>query len=79
MRNKQWFLSQAILLLLKNAFKDLKLNKVWLMTFSTNIKARRLYTKVGFKKEGVLKEDYLLRGEFHDIVRMAVLKKDFQK
>lgn len=56
-------------------FKKLKLHKIWLIHYSTNKKAAHLYKKAGFKKEGVLKDEYYWRNEYHDMVRMAIIKK----
>lgn len=67
----------AIRLILSFAFKKLKLHKVWLMRWSTNKKAEHLYKKLGFKEEGVLKDEYFWKGKYHDIVRMGILSKDF--
>ena len=66
--------AQRILpLLVKYAFKKLKLHKVWLMYWKENTKAGHLYSKLGFKKEGVLKDEYFWRGKYHDIIRMAMI------
>lgn len=44
------------------AFQVLNLNKVFLYTFTSNIRANKLYEKVGFKLEGVLSEHTYKRG-----------------
>ena len=67
--------AQEILPSLVNcAFKKLKLHKVWLMHWKENKKAGHLYKKLGFKNEGILKDEYYWHGKYHDIVRMAVIK-----
>lgn len=53
---------KASLLLLEYAFFELKINKVYLYTEVDNIPAQRLFEKVGFKKEGLLKEDLIYNG-----------------
>jgi len=55
------------------SFKKLKLHKVWLMHWKENKKADHLYKKIGFKKEGLLKDEYFWQGRYHDMVRMAIL------
>ena len=49
------------------------LHKVWLMCFRTNERAQRTYARVGFREEGVLRDEYFHDGAWHDMVRMAVL------
>lgn len=66
--------AQEILSMLTNfAFKNLDLHKIWLMYWRENKKAEHLYKKLGFKKEGILKDEYFWKGEYHDMVRMAII------
>ncbi|MBP3308774.1 MAG: GNAT family N-acetyltransferase [Clostridia bacterium] len=53
---------QSSKLLLDYAFNELKLNKVYLYTEVDNISAQRLFERVGFEKEGLLREDLIYRG-----------------
>jgi RimJ/RimL family protein N-acetyltransferase len=53
------------------------LHKVWLMCFRTNERARRTYERVGFVQEGVLREEYFHDDEWHDMVRMSVLAREW--
>jgi len=57
------------------AFKNLGLHKIWLMHWKENKKADHLYKKLGFKKEGVLKDEYFWQGKYHDMIRMAIISK----
>src|SRR3989344_6144944 len=57
------------------AFKKLKLHKVWLMHWKENKKAGHLYKKLGFIKEGILKDEYYWHGKYHDMIRMAIISK----
>ena len=65
----------AIKRLLKIAFSQLNLHKVWLVVFEENEKARGLYRKCGFREEGILQDEYLVKGEYHNMIRMAILNK----
>lgn len=67
------YAKEAISSLVKLAFKKLKLHKIWLIHWRENKKAEHLYKKLGFIKEGILKDEYFWRGKYHDMVRMAVL------
>lgn len=69
------YAEEAIRLLLNYAFKKLKLHKIWGVCWATNQKAWHIYKKIGFKKEGLLRDEYFWRGRYHDLIRMAVIKK----
>lgn len=53
------------------------LHKVWLMAFRKNERARRTYARVGFVDEGTLRDEYFHEGTWHDMVRMAVLAREW--
>ena len=57
-------------------FEKLGVNKIWLNARANNLRAVAAYEKAGFKVEGILKEDDYFEGEFVDIVRFGLLKKD---
>lgn len=63
--------------LLKYAFEILKLNKVYLNVDADNVAACNLYEKLGFRCEGVFKEDILHREKLIDRKRYAILKKEW--
>ena len=37
------------------------------------------YEKCGFKREGVLRHDLYVNGEYHDSIIMGILKDEFKK
>lgn len=63
--------------LLKYSFEILKLNKVYLNVDADNVAACNLYEKLGFRCEGVFKEDILHREKLIDRKRYAILKKEW--
>ncbi|MBU7011990.1 MAG: GNAT family N-acetyltransferase [Theionarchaea archaeon] len=71
--------TEAILLALKLAFEGLNLNRVYLRTFSENKRAQKCYEKVGFKKEGVLREDSFKSGKYVDSFIYSVLAREYLK
>jgi RimJ/RimL family protein N-acetyltransferase len=69
---------EAIRELLRIAFTELELNRVYLTTEIGNLPAVRAYEKVGFTREGHLRE--VLRkpdGSYVDIYSYSILKKEF--
>jgi len=63
---------------LKIAFEELGLNRVYLTVFADNIPAIKSYEKAGFKKEGVLRQDFYDGEKYRDIVHMAVLHDEWR-
>lgn len=70
----------AIMKVLSFAFgqNGFGLNKVYLNVFAENVRSRTLYAKIGFVQEGVLRQEYLLGDEYHDMVRMSMLRGEWE-
>jgi len=58
-------------------FEALAINKVELLTLTSHKRNIRLVEKIGFKKEGVLKEQYFMHGAFQDAIAYGMLKSEF--
>lgn len=56
------------------AFDRMNLERVSLVVFPSNVAARRTYERVGFVEEGVQRRAFWKRGEYHDLVHMAVFR-----
>lgn len=56
----------AMRAILRYLFEETGANRVWLDTFSHNVRAQHVYQKLGFKKEGHLREALLFNGAYHD-------------
>lgn len=63
---------------LKWMFYKLGVHRVTLECYATNLRATRFYKKIGFKKEGVLREAVLINRKYHDIISFGMLKRDFK-
>lgn len=57
--------------LLRFAFQDLNLRKVYLYVLNHNQAAVRTFEKAGFTSEGVLKDEFFVAGKYEDALRMA--------
>ena len=60
--------------MIRYGFETLGLNRVYLRVLADNPAAIRSYEKAGFQKEGLLRQDVFLEGEFKDVVWMAAVK-----
>ena len=68
---------RAAHLLLKRAFGELGLHKVWLIVRSDNEKGRRIWTSVGFQEEGLLRDEYFVKEKYYDMVRFGLLAPEY--
>lgn len=65
--------TDAVERLLKFAFRDKNLHRVYLHVLSHNAAAVRIYRKTGFRKEGVMKDAAFIDGRHVDVLMMAIL------
>lgn len=59
-------------------FRKFHLDKIYLNVRADNQAALRMYRKAGFAKEGFLRSEWLFRGRRLDIVRMGILREDWE-
>ncbi len=65
-------------LMQRYGFDKLNLNRIWLGVNAANERAVRAYEKAGFVREGLLRQEQFRNGTYYDVVRMAVLRADYQ-
>lgn len=70
------FGTEAVELLLRYAFDYLNLHKVYCKTNAEN-PAVGLYKNIGFKQEGMLREQSYEYGEYVDKIKMGILAREF--
>lgn len=73
------FATQAVQLAMDYAFKILNLHKLSLVVDCQNERAINVYRKLGFKEEGLLKEEYFADGKYRDAYCMAIFQNEFFK
>jgi RimJ/RimL family protein N-acetyltransferase len=71
--------SEAVQLLLQFGFRDLNLNRVYLQVFETNSRAIAVYEKVGFVREGTLRQAAYVNGEYCGVIVMGILREDYER
>ena len=69
--------SDALRVILRFCFREINLNKVALKTYSFNTPAIQCFEKLGFKTEGVLRQELFRDGQFHDTLAMGVLRSEW--
>ena len=63
--------------MLRIAFEEMGLERVYLNVLSDNDRARHMYEKAGFRYEGCFRRHLKLRGEWRDWAWYAVLKDEW--
>jgi diamine N-acetyltransferase len=71
------FATQAVVLAMDYAFKILNLHKLSLVVDSENERAINVYRKLGFKEEGLLRQEYFADGMYRDAYCMAIFQNEF--
>ncbi len=71
------YATEATRLMVAYAFETLNLNRVWLHLHETNTYGIKAYEKVGFRKEGVLRQDTSRDGRYVDASAMGFLRADW--
>lgn len=71
--------TEATRLVVGYAFETLNLNRVWLHVYEYNGRGLRAYEKVGFRREGVLRQDIFRDGRYWDTITMAILREEWEK
>lgn len=65
-------------LIIEFAFHRLNLHKVWLTVDADNLAGIRCYEKVGFRKDGVLRDEVFRNGVYDDRILMSILRQEFK-
>lgn len=65
--------------IIKIAFEQLNLQRVYLCVFSDNVRAKKFYKKIGFLYEGTFRKHMLSKdGQLHDLEWYAILKEEME-
>ncbi|WP_228098033.1 spermidine N1-acetyltransferase [Chitinilyticum piscinae] len=59
------------------AFTTLNLYKLSLIVDCANAPAIHVYSKLGFREEGILRHEFFVNGEYRDVIRMAIFQPDY--
>ena len=69
--------SDAIVTLLRFAFYEMNLHRVWLTVLEYNERAIACYRKCGFQEEARLRQDIYRHGRYWDFIEMGILRDEF--
>lgn len=72
------FGTEQYIILVKLGFDHFNLNRIYFGTHEKNIGTQKIYQKLGFLREGIMRQDYF-RNEYADIYQYAVLKNEYNE
>ena len=70
--------TEAMEMLVEYGFNTLNMNRIELTVYEFNIRAYKLYQKVGFIEEGRKRQARYHNGRYHDEIIMAILREDWE-
>jgi RimJ/RimL family protein N-acetyltransferase len=79
-RPEEWgkgYGTEAALLMLRHAFEELNLHRVFLRVYEYNARGQKSYAKLGFVEEGRMRQAHYRHGAYHDVLLMSVLADEF--
>ena len=65
--------------ILKQGFTELGLNRIEIKCATGNQKSQAIAKRLGFTKEGILRQAELVNGKFHDLYLYSLLKQEWEK
>jgi RimJ/RimL family protein N-acetyltransferase len=74
----QGIMTEAARAVVRFGFEELALNRIFAGHFEGNHASRRVQKKLGFRYEGVLRQDVVKDGRPVDHVMMALLREEFE-
>ena len=73
------YATEARILMLKHAFYDKGLERIWANVHEDNIGSLKMLEKCGYKREGLLRKASYVNGEFKNMFILSVLKENFEE
>jgi RimJ/RimL family protein N-acetyltransferase len=70
--------SDAVRAMLKTAFREMNLHRVFLRVHEDNVRGIRCYEKVGFQHEGTMRESVFKGEDYYDVHFMSILESEFE-
>ena len=71
------YATDALFTLVDYGFQEVNLHRIWAEIYEFNIPSIKLFEKVGFKREGQLRENYFVDGRYWDSYRYSILENEW--
>ena len=69
--------TESVTLAVDYIFEQLNLNRVEVKILDYNVASQRIFEKLGFVKEGILRDSIFKNGKYNDLFVYGLLKKDY--
>jgi len=73
----QGLMPEALQALIRFGFEEMKLNRIEATVHVENMRSQRVLAKLGFQREGLLREYYCREGIYNDQVQYSLLKREW--
>ena len=73
------YATEAIKLVCRHSFSSIGLNKITAGIYSVNKGSEKAFINAGFKREGLLQDQYVFEGGFVDKIIMGLTKRQFEE
>jgi ribosomal-protein-alanine N-acetyltransferase len=70
----QGLMPEALRALIKYGFEVMELNRIEATTHTSNQRSQRVLAKLGFKREGLLRDYYCRDGKYNDQIQFSLLR-----
>lgn len=77
--DNQGYAEDTCKILFKYGFDELNLNKIWTEIYEFDDKKYILYSKLGFKQDGLLRENYFYDGKWWNSRIMSLLSEEYRR
>lgn len=75
----QGFMTEALSAAIDKAFFEKGINRIQAITYIDNLASCRLLEKLGFLREGTIRDKHLFRGQYYDHYCYSVLKREWRR
>jgi ribosomal-protein-alanine N-acetyltransferase len=75
----QGIMTEALMEMLRFGFEEMDLNRIQVMVAPRNERSTRLVLRLGFKKEGVLRDNFVFKGKLQDDVMFSLLRREWDE
>ena len=70
--------TDAWMTLMRYCFEELRLNRDTGMALEYNLASQKVCERVGFKREGLMRQAVYKNGQFHNVIMYACLRSDYE-
>jgi ribosomal-protein-alanine N-acetyltransferase len=74
----QGIMTEALHAAIEYGFGEMGLNRIDALVYPENVRSARVLEKLGFQKEGLLREYFCMAGECHDHLLFSLLKREWR-